>query len=480
MRLLDPIEGFFKSITDLGAPINREQWAISMALKLKFPSSAHSSDDQAQYLQRSWLALCHHYPVLTGSVSASSSSTGLANPDFRLIVKPLVTAEDDTDWLARTFSVHETSSADQLFTSTQKTGLATCSWLPQSQTLHIREMHWRNDGVGMMLFADAFMKTLTLVLRLGLKSELKAYTADLPYGGLSSSFEEVFGLYNNDNETPPGLLSMADEYIKDFIAGNPSIGLPTTVSSGDDDPPGNSLRETVSSTLQETSAILSSCKIQGLNVPSAIQAALVTVTAAFPQDPRSKSYTVFFPVDYRRHIPPAHRDHTGWLIKTACIGLPIRIQDVKAKTYGNISKEIAAFYKAPQVNAKFTVHGTTAEGETLSLVNLLGPYQRRLNLLFAAPPPPELPRRQTPEMSTLGNVEQYLKREYGDGDKKVVVNDFWLGTQFILPALQCHVWTFRDKLTIQACFNETYYNKSFVASFLADVRSEVLVGLGIA
>lgn len=479
MRPLDPIEGFFKSISDLGAPINREQWAISMALQLKF-QSAHSFDDQVQYLQRTWLALCHHYPVLTGSALPSSSSAGLVNPDFNLIVKPLVTTEDDTAWLKKTFFVHQTSSADQLFTSTQKTGLATCSWLPQSQTLHIREMHWRNDGVGMMLFADAFMKTLTLVLRLGLKSELKAYTTGLPHGGLSSSFEEVFGLYNDDNDTPPGLLSMADGYIKGFITGNPSIGLPTTGSSGDDGPPGDSLREAVSFTLQETSAILSSCKARGLNVPSAIQAALVTVTAAFPQHPQSKSYTVFFPVDYRRHIPPAHRGHTGWLVKTACIGFPIIIQDVQSKTYSDISKEITTFYKAPQVNTQFTADGTAAKEQTLSLVNLLGPYQRRLNMLFSIPPPPEIPRRQTPEMSTLGDVEQYLKREYGDGDEKVVVSDFWLGTQFILPALQCHVWTFRDKLTVQACFNEAYYNKSFVANFLANVRSEVLVGLGIA
>jgi hypothetical protein len=43
--------------------------------------------------------------------------------------------------------------------------------------------------------------------------------------------------------------------------------------------------------------------------------------------------------------------------------------------------------------------------------------------------------------------------------------------------VQMHFWTFRDELTISACFNRSFYEASFVSQILEQVTRKVLEGL---
>ncbi|WAO96252.1 Hypothetical protein NCS54_01392100 [Fusarium falciforme] len=69
-RPLDTIETFFKLLADGGAPINREHWAITVALRLKTPESVK---EVVPVLRRTWLTLVRLHPNLAGKSHMSDA-----------------------------------------------------------------------------------------------------------------------------------------------------------------------------------------------------------------------------------------------------------------------------------------------------------------------------------------------------------------------------------------------------------------------
>ncbi|KAM0461928.1 hypothetical protein ACHAPV_002575 [Trichoderma viride] len=477
-RPVDTLENFFVILTDSGAPVNREHWAASAALKLKLKPSL---TDPIPYLRRAWLLTGRLHPTFTASVVKQSNdgSTGQESSPARplLMIQPF----DADAWVSKTFLTASEASASAVFGGMLSNGTPTCHWLPASQEILIRSAHWRIDGMGLLMLIHSFLSSLASVLRHGLSCDLDSYDGLVGSGLLTRSLDDVADAYTDEDSTPENVKAAADGIVGEFVQGVPSIGLPTFPDS-ETVPPGDTAREALRVDALTTAAIVAVCRARKISVNSAVHAAVIRVTATYPQHPLAKHFAAFFPVDMRRHLPKPY-DGPDYAVGVFSSGLPICIHDVRGendargrgpKSFEEIVQQLASVYATDL--SRFT---TDDEGNPVSMTKVVAPYVRRTTKLFSAPHPPELPQVQNPDVSSIGKVEAYIQRSYGDEKEGFEVADIWLGTQILSRSVQCHVWGFRDELNIAGCFNVSFYEVKFVKEFLEKVEAELLAGLGI-
>ncbi|KAJ3459179.1 hypothetical protein MRS44_015252 [Fusarium solani] len=458
VRPLDTIETFFKLLADGGAPINREHWAITVALRLKISQSVK---EVTSVLRRTWITLARLHPNLTGRAHVSNS---VDLPAQILSVGPF----NKDAWLAQTFFQHESiPDSTTLFTSLRPSPTATCHWIPASQELCISSSHWRIDGIGMLMLANSFMSNLAEILR---------HDRNNPtiQGPLTPSLDSIVGSYLDEETTPMYLRSTADTLVAEFVRGVPSIGLPTITGSLTA-VPGPTGRQAYSFDINTTKTIVSACKKRDLSVSSAVHAALVRATATYPQHQLAKSYAAFFPTDLRPYLSSPYNEE-AFAVGMFCSGLPVTVPNVLGLSFDTIAEILNDVYRRD-----LTRMCADDEGKPQGMLDLMAPYVRRTTKLFNTPPPPELPPVENPDLSSFGKVEQYLQHEYAfgqGGEDKVEVDGFWIGTETLARSLQCHVWTFKDQLTIQGCFNTSFYDREFVCEVLEKMKAELIEGLG--
>ncbi|OTA99724.1 hypothetical protein M426DRAFT_27262 [Hypoxylon sp. CI-4A] len=468
IRPMGNLEGFFKVLSDSFEP---EHWTISLALKLNFPPSI---TDPTLYLKRAWKALRAQYPALGGSLDTISGQIR-------------VTFDFDS-WVTESFRCYDDEDSNTFFSKTRSATTATCNWLPASSEVVLRSSHWRIDGVGMVRLGHAFLEALATALRVTSQEAFDAYVtqpiSDPPIG---PSLEELAQRQSRIRTSEDGrrLAAGADRLVGEFIRGIPSIGLPTRTGSITSEP-GNSLRAARTIDSVTTSKIIAACRANGIKVTSAAHAAVVRVTASYPQHPLAKSYTAFAPVDLRHAIttlvgPESKNDSrvTGLYFS----GLPVCIDGVlgtdggPAKDFRAIAHELQSVYSRDLVQFWDPEDGS---GQMVSLLDLAEPYVERTTNLLKAPVPEGLPPVQTPDMSSLGILETYFQNDYvAKDDLKVEVVDIWLATDMSTRNLQFHVWSWKGELTLAACFNSSFYEQDFVVEVLDKVIDALLVGCGI-
>ncbi|KAI0489563.1 hypothetical protein F4859DRAFT_156549 [Xylaria cf. heliscus] len=492
-RPLGNLETFFKSLSDSGKPLNREHWTIHFALRLNFPPSIA---DPAPHLRRAWQILRLQHPTL-GAVLREPEPGNDSNR-ASLSAGPL----DLEEWANDTFTVsREYAGASELFPSLYSTPTATCYWLPAASELVIRSSHWRIDGVGIALLGHEFMTALAKVIN----AKPDAPLEDLLSPGLASSppvppsledLAKAQSVYapSGAHQEDPVLAAGADELVGIFLRGVPSIGLPTRESSAAA-VPGASERVATRLDPETTARVAAACREKGIKVTSAVHAAIVRVTARFPQHPLSKAYAAFVPVDLRRALDETATPETAAVSKVVGLyfsGLPLCVESVFTKGFEDVARDLAAVYARDllqfwQPSSPALVAGTAdREVKKVGLLDLAEPYVRRTTALFNAPVPEGLPPVQTPDLSSLGRMETSIHREYGDGNSsggdgaKVQVVDFWVGTEMLTRNVQFHVWSWDGAFRLGACFNTSFYDKEFVADVLDAVIRELLTGCGIS
>ncbi|KAI1215082.1 uncharacterized protein F4807DRAFT_455532 [Annulohypoxylon truncatum] len=274
--------------------------------------------DPVPYLRRAWQVLRLQHPTLGATLQ---SSNDIAQPaPSRLIAGPLNLG----DWANQTFVVYdEVACADQLFPNLLSTPTATCYWLPKSSELVIKSSHRRTDGVGMALLGRHFMLALSGTIRSG---------HDCPL-----------------------------EVLVPNIGKEPSVPQASSIT---------------------TIEVSTACRNRGIKVTSAVHAAIVRVTANFPQHPLSKSYTAFVPVDLRLATARTAASDAKIVSEATGVyfsGLPLCISSVlpedgkPREEFEAIARELGAVY-ARDLNHFWTPPGSA--GQTISLLDLVEPYVR--------------------------------------------------------------------------------------------------------
>ncbi|RYP63501.1 hypothetical protein DL771_009246 [Monosporascus sp. 5C6A] len=470
-------------LADTGKPLRREHWTIHFALRLVFHQPVA---DPVPYLRRAWQVVRYQHPALGATISPNDAEDPKAHPHFS--VGPL----DAEAWANDTFTIcHDHESAVDLFSSLYSTAAATCYWIPTSSEAVIRSSHWRIDGVGMALLSHDFMTALASVMQHGVDAPLKVLVGGREsVSSLAPNLEllvrgESPSVGSADGEEDPTLAAGADALVAEFLRGVPSIGLPTRHGSAELSP-GASGCVVARLDTATTAKVAAACRERSIKVTSAVHAAIIRVTAGFPQHPLSKCYAAFVPVDLRRSLEAVATPESKAVSKVVGLyfsGLPVCVDSVlpeegkNIKGFEDIARDLAAVYARDLLQFWDVGDGS---GRKISFLDLAEPYVRRTTALFGAPVPEGLPPVQTPDLSSLGKVDTYLQREYGSaGRGKVEVADFWIGTEMLNRCVQFHTWSWRDELNLGACFNLSYYEKEFVGDILGKVIQELLQGCGV-
>ncbi|KJZ73658.1 hypothetical protein HIM_06991 [Hirsutella minnesotensis 3608] len=471
-RALDSFELFLRMLSESEAAIEREHFAITLAVRLSFPDGV---TDAEPYVRRAWLRLRRLHPTLGGSVTAPSADARI------LSVGPL----DEQAWLSTTFRAHapddrDAADSSRLFThgSVRPADTVLCHWLPASSEVCIRAAHWRVDAIGLLLLGHSFLSTLASVIGSGLDAES---TVPTELGPLTPSLFELIDSFADEESTPPALKSIADSIVSGVVRGGPSIALPIKETPAPDGP-GATLREATTLDESTTSAIIAATKTKGISVTSALHAAIVRVTAAFPQHPLAKSYATFCPADVRRHLSsPYNQD--AYAVANYFSALPICVPDVVdetmgwAKSFDAVAAELDTIY-----SQGLDKMSTDDAGNPVGIQKLLGPLTRRVVKLCTTPPPPELPQAQNAEFSSVGRINSYMRHEYAidtTQGQALGVSGMWLGLEVTTRSVHFHAWTFRNELTLQACFNSNFYDRDFVVEVLDKIKQELFLGIGI-
>ncbi|KAI4861936.1 hypothetical protein F4820DRAFT_432019 [Hypoxylon rubiginosum] len=481
-RPMGKLEEFFKMLCDGGAPWNREHWHISLVLSLNPPPSIA---DLEPYLRRAWYILRQKYPAL-GAIIKANDKDPKETP--HIVLEPVEVGVDI--WTYKSFVTHgRTQDADELLRKLHPDALATCHWIPSTRQVMIRSSHWRIDGVGMLMLGHRFMETLVNMLGQKPDTPLDSYPTNQPREHiLGSTIQDKAKSLNN---TPKPVLSSlldagADAILATLLQGMPSIALPTRPGS-EELPPSASDRRSVRLDADTTARLVATCRSRGFSVTSAVHAAIVCATARFPQHPLAKAYASFAAADLRRVLHAYDQQIEIGPLGLFHLGLPICIKDVVspegaglAKDFETVARELHAVYSQDMINFWDPADGS---GRKVALFELAESVPRKTMELYSQPLPPELPPVQTPDLSSLGRLERFLQRDYefatDMGVGKVEIKDCWLGTEMLTRAMQFHVWSWKEELTLAVCFNASFYEESFASRILELVREELVLRLGI-
>ncbi|RBR11226.1 uncharacterized protein FIESC28_09110 [Fusarium coffeatum] len=458
----------FKTAT---APLAKEHLSIYTALKLSFPSSVA---DPVPHIRTAWAATAKHHPQL-GSV------LNLQNHSHKSGKTPaiLIPTYDAEEWLGKAFRVdHKATNATALFELAKDEEYATCTWIPFSSQVLFQTSHWRMDGGSAMTIAVNFLHVVSQSLAKGTDAALDSFTSPVGDGSIAPNVDWILDAFSDEASTPDYMRKAADAMYTDMLAGAPSVALPPREGSGDAIP-GDSTRATLSFGKETTSRLLAGSKAKGLTISLATHAAIIRCSARYPQHPLCKSYGRFAPVDIRKNFPSPYNT-PQYSIGEYCAAFPVIVLDVvnENKTFNQVCQELQKSYGRAR-NSGFKDDA----GQPVSTADLGAPFIRRILDLVNTPPPPDMPTVQAVDFASMGLVEKVLDRTYpisgGQSEGEVVVEDFWLGTQMIAKAVQCHGWTFRDQFVLTASWNKSYYDRDFIERFLGEVKEEMIRGLEV-
>ncbi|KAF2490276.1 hypothetical protein BU16DRAFT_148184 [Lophium mytilinum] len=463
-RPLDNAEIFFESLTPSGLPPKLQHWAIAAVLQLRLPASV---PDHVLCLQRAWLLLRRLHPSLGGKLlKPDDSSTPI------LSIPPL----DPDEWISTSFFTHSNTSATEIFPTLGVTPTVTCHYFPDTREVLFHIAHWRMDGIGTQMLTHYFLTLLSSVLALGPTADLDAYAPTLQ-PCLNPGLDAIIGPAATLHPLPVHLQTAAQELISHFVGGLPSIGLPTLPNS-EQALPANTFNTPLTLTPATTTAVIAACKARGISVTTAVHASLVRVTGTYPQHAASStSFASFVPKNLRKALPTPYSTD-AYAVGVFMTGFPVRVDGAagpERKGWAEVAQELHAGNTIDMEKLP------TADGQAVRYFDIMGAYVPGLVGMFAMKPLEGWPLMQTPGFSSLGRVEEYVREEYGveGGGEKVEVEEWWLATEMLTREIGVHLWTWRGRLRLMGSFNESFYEKGFVAEVLEQVKGELLKGLGI-
>lgn len=460
-RQMDTLESLFLVMGELGAPLNKNHWSINSALKLSFPSNIA---DPVSYLQQAWLATRRQQPILAAVAAPGDPS----NPGAigREITVPELKPDE---FLKKTFFVHgsDVKDATELAKSMQATQYGTVHWVSSTDELLINVTHWQFDGMGVVMLWSVFLDFLSTYVRGGLEASVNDKS------NFVQPIDELINSPKDEESTPKRLRDAADAMIGTFLQGMPGVGMP--IKSGEGAIPGDTFRRELVIDEDTSKKIVAACKKNDYSVSAMVQTALLKVVGSHEQHPAAKHYSVMIPVDLRKFLPAPHNqaNHAGG---SRLSGWPLLVENVADKSFADMAPGVNEAYRKDYSKVM-----KDDEGNDMGLVQYTAPYARRILGLYTAKPPPGMPPRTLPVISSLGLVERYIKPEYDIGGGQTLgVSSFFLSVEMLGQDQYIHVWTFRGKLHLQMSANSTHYDAEFLDKELEQVKEELLKGLSVA
>ena len=441
-RPCDSMERFFLTLARATAPLNREHWSINIVAHIEMKTSIELTESA---LKHGWKTMRYDHPEIAC----------IERGNTKVYEVPNAAALDA--WLDQTFIVASgPATKEELIESIRPSALATLYYLSHTSEIIIHISHWRIDFIGGLSLLHNLLTACVEPRQVHFGDEGK---------NLSPSRDEAAKFTPSDVVHSPEMAEEREKAVTDLlmqIVGNlPSLGLPVQNSR---QLPNGTLRSEVKLEASTTSAIISACKTRGLTVTTALHAALLVATQQVaPASLSSSTYTSLGLFNIRPLLSAPYNDSTRYPAVPQIIGIPLSLQP---SNYADLVAQLKPFYgqKIPP-----------SPGSRMR-EDVIIPTHERFEHLAGQPPPADLPAPSEPILSSMGIVDRYLKRDYGD---IIEVKDFWIGLEMDTTQLVCYLWTWQGKMTLSAVYNQTFYERHFIQGFLKRVLDILFAELEI-
>ena len=441
-RPFDSMGKFFLAVARGSLALNREHFSISTFAQFDMKASL---EDTESALRHAWKTMRYDHPQLAC----------VACGETRVYKVPDNAALDS--WLNETFIVAPASvTKEELLASFRPSALATLHFLPHQSEIIIHSSHWRIDFIGALGLLQNLFNAIAEPRQVHFGDEGRS---------LSPSRDEAADYCSLDELGLPALVKDIDKAATDlaiqYFSNIPSIGFS---ARNLDRKPGGTRRSEVILEPGETSAIVCASKKRDLSVTTAMHAALiVALQEIIPAPPSSPSkYTTLALFNIRPLLKAPLNDSAIHPVSVRFVFLPLTLH---TSTFSDNALQLKQFYKQrlpPSSDSR--IHP-----------GIMVPYTNQMADIAGQSPLIDLPVPSEPLLSSIGIVDGYLKRRYGD----IEVKKFWVGVEMTTPQIIFHLWTWQGKMTLSAMYNEVFYDKEFIDGFLKRVIDTLCMELAI-
>ena len=425
----DGAEKVFYNMSQAFLKTGKEHGSVHAVCKISFHNKAVEAHVES-LLREAWKALRFDYPAL--SVVAEG-------PRKKYLA---ATAERVEQWAEETFSVNTSLTANQIVPTLHLRKLPCLVFLSASSEVIFHCSHWRIDALGTCMVLNRLFDLLSLGIT-GCSAQWH-----LEHQNLSPSLEDAF----DSPKTYSQPMEVMAESIRcrNFETSYPSAGLPfeSDITTG----PTLSRHQTIELDTESTKTLIAACRAGGISITAAIHAACAQ--AVFDRSAHSDhDYSTVVSANVREYLPKLeHNAKSAYVCGTYVTGIThtVRRTDDFATRSLQLTKAYRGDWKPMEYMAAlrpiYKVHGEA--------------------LVANAQAGTRIPASNV-TVSSLGFVENYLKREHG----ALTVERFHLGSAIMTRQPTLYIWTFRDRLVMSLDYNEAYYGFDIVVGVLESIRT---------
>lgn len=435
----------YTNATATMAPLGREDNTINIFARLNVPFSRYGGKSAfIERLREAWKALGRTQPMLASSALDDNRVCHLWEDEV-----------DAADWVDNTFTVrddHRQVDAHTLYGELGPVNKATLCFVPATQDLIIRCPHYLMDGIGHLM---AHHHLLSLVTS---EQKLASAQSTRPTSKMLSPPMEVAAALPPPTEYH---LEKNKRSLRQFTSGEYlPIGPSMKISES-----GKSRKMFKRFSPPQTSALLQAAKHRGYTITHACHAAAMLAAHQHgdgkPPPPKYMSGTAF---DMRsRSVAPFNGNE-----HPCTVYLLPRFLMLESGDYDSTVHQIASGYRGAR--------------DDPDLLPTIVPFLTEMNdiskAMAAMRPPP--PPAAAVGLSSLGRIEAHLQREYGRGEEPTVgVEEVSIAGEFLTPSVALHIWTFRDRLTVQMEWNSMFYDGGVMERFFDTTLRGLYEGVGV-
>ena len=433
-RPLDTLELMFKGIADQSQALNKEHWFVRVFASFR---SSSSPDDVETALRHAWKALRYDHPQIACYAEGNN----------KVYETPSSTALES--WLAKTFHVARSVTAESLIGRILPSPQSTIHFLPDTSEVVICASHWQIDGVGALELLNNLFSALAQPRHIEFGAEAM---------NLSPGLDEVAKFPNSPTREDD--IAAAD-LLMQYFGNLPSIGLPANLTNPLPGITRRAVHELPAATSRE---VIEACKARKLSITTALHSALILATKLLDsRQPQPLRYTSWASFSLRPYLQDPYNIRFRNPVTAYMVGFPVTMIP---STFMEQALQLQPFYK--QLSSTAT---------RSSLPSYLKPYISQATDLFTKPPAQDGLIPTEPVLDSLGIADRYLNRFYGD---TVELLDFWLASDTLTAQLTVYVWTWQGKMTFSVCYNEQFHEKQGVTAFLRTFLEILLDELGVA
>jgi hypothetical protein len=413
-RSLDRAEVYFHTLSLGAREINREVYCVYTGASFNYQGS-----DVVERFRTAWLATRYQHPAIATSVLDSKKIYTVPN------------SSQLDSWLHETFQVVE-SSADEYMSRVKPFSLPTLYVFPRSQQILLYFPHVYMDGVGSLIFLDSLFRNFS-------KNSAVEFGDEAVRLSKSLWSATSVGQPTTDQEAQVMLEAGA------MFSNLPGLDLKTAKETA---VPKGTFREELVFSETESAAIFVATKELNVTITNTVMAAVMLATKQL-SDQKNRKYCSGITVNARPLVGTHAKDPTTnynywWPMVINPTDWLETIQQLQALLHRVSTKtfEMGLFAKLAEI---------------------------------ATPQPDQPPIVVSGPIQSLGVLETYLERTYGNFELLKV----WMAVEKVTPEPCTYVYTFRDQLTLSACYCPDIQGTAAVKELLALTKEILLKELSV-